>query len=202
MPESGAIDFYFDFSSPYGYFAAEGLEKVVAPFGRTVRWHPVLIGVVMQQTGARPLAGIPVKGDYMVHDCDRLARFMEIPWSVPEPFPVSTADAARAFYALERDNPDRAVDFAKATYRAYFGHGRDITAEGVLREIVDAVDGDGDAVLRAAQSPEIRNRLRQEIAESVERGVFGSPFVFVDGERFWGSDRLWMIKRWLKRGGW
>jgi 2-hydroxychromene-2-carboxylate isomerase len=61
---------------------------------------------------------------------------------------------------------------------------------------------DRDALLAAVQDPAIKERLKRETSEAMERGVFGSPFIFVDGEGFWGSDRLWMVKRWLKSGGW
>jgi 2-hydroxychromene-2-carboxylate isomerase len=202
MSASDPIDFYFDFSSPYGYFAAVGLEDVVAPFGRTVRWHPILIGVAMQTTGAVPLANIPVKGDYMERDCSRLARFMDVPWVVPEDFPISTANAARAFYAIDDNDPAQAITFAKAAYRTYFGDGKSIQSADVVADIAASVGADRDAVLAAIASPEIKARLKAEIDASIERGVFGSPFVFVDDEPFWGSDRFWMIKRWLKAGGW
>ncbi len=202
---SDPIDFYFDFSSPYGYFAAQGLEKVVAPFDRIVRWHPILIGVVMQKTGAEPLANVPMKGDYMARDCERLARFMDVPWQIPEPFPVSTVTAARAFYGLEqKDGGDqtRAVAFAKQVYRAYFAAGQNISDTSVVGEVLTSVSGGDTNIEHMVSDPSVKARLRAEIETSMERGVFGSPFVLVDDEPFWGADRFWMIKRWLKRGGW
>jgi len=202
MPGTDPIDFYFDFSSPYGYFAAEGLEDVVKPYGRSVRWHPVLIGVAMKRTGAQPLANIPVKGDYMTQDCNRLARFMNVPWCVPPVFPVSTADAARAFYAIDHHDQEQAKAFAKGIYRSYFGEGLDITDASLIQETADQVGANGQQVISDMQTPAVKDRLRKEINDSIDRGVFGSPFVIVDGEAFWGSDRFWMIKRWLKSGGW
>lgn len=202
MSKINPIDFYFDFSSPYGYFAAEGLEEVVAPFNRTIRWHPILIGVVMQKTGAVPLAEIPIKGDYMERDCNRLARFMNIPWSLPEQFPSSTANAARAFYGIDENDQKLAKTFAKAVYRRYFGEGKDIQSVEVIADIAQSVGADRGETLSAMESSDVKSRLRDEINKSIERNVFGSPFVIVDDEPFWGSDRFWMIKRWLKSGGW
>ena len=202
VSKADPIDFYFDFSSPYGYFAAEGLESVVAPFGRTISWHPILIGVAMKNTGAVPLANIPVKGDYMERDCNRLARFMGVPWTIPEIFPISTANAARAFYAIDDHDHTSAKTFARAVYRAYFGEGRRIQDAEIVADIAQSVGEDRADILDAVKRPEIKDRLKLEIDNSIERGVFGSPFVIVDGEPFWGSDRFWMIKRWLKSGGW
>ena len=202
MSSSNPIDFYFDFSSPYGYFAAEGLEDVVAPYNRTIRWHPILIGVAMKETGAVPLAGVPVKGDYLLYGCARLARFMDIPWTLPGDFPISTANAARAFYVIDDVDPDQAKDFARAVYRTYFGEGKNIQGVEAVADIADSVGADRGHVLDAIKTPEAKTRLKDEIDTSIERGVFGSPFVIVDDEQFWGSDRFWMIKRWLRSGGW
>ena len=69
------IDFYFDFSSPYGYFASQKIEALAEKHGRTVDWHPMLLGVVFKQTGAAPLTEIPVKGPYSKRDFARSARF-------------------------------------------------------------------------------------------------------------------------------
>ena len=65
---SHSIDFYFDFSSPYGYLAAQKIDALAAKYGRTVNWRPMLLGVVFRQTGMAPLTQIPIKGDYSRRD--------------------------------------------------------------------------------------------------------------------------------------
>ena len=77
---SNPIEFYFDFSSPYAYFAAQKIDELIEGFDRTVEWKPMLLGVALKQTGSQPLAHIPMKGEYCVHDWERLARFQELPW--------------------------------------------------------------------------------------------------------------------------
>jgi len=57
-------------------------------------------------------------------------------------------------------------------------------------------------LLAAVQDPAVKERLKRETTAALKKGVFGSPYFIVDGEPFWGSDRMWMIKRWLKSGGW
>jgi 2-hydroxychromene-2-carboxylate isomerase len=69
------IDFYFDFSSPYGYLAAQKIEALAAKHGREVDWHPVLLGVIFKETGSAPLTMVPLKGDYSRRDFERSARF-------------------------------------------------------------------------------------------------------------------------------
>lgn len=199
---SDPIQFYFDFSSPYGYFAALKIDDIAAPFEREVTWKPMMLGAAMKVTGSKPLAEIEIKGDYCRHDWDRLARYMEVPWTMPDPFPVATLAAARAFYWLDDQNPDLAKKFGLAVFDTYFGQGRDITEPETVAGIAEPLGVDKDALLAAVQDPDVKQRLKDETTQAIERGVFGSPYIIIDGEPFWGADRFWMIRRWLKSGGW
>ncbi|MDA1089099.1 MAG: 2-hydroxychromene-2-carboxylate isomerase [Proteobacteria bacterium] len=199
---SDPIQFYFDFSSPYGYFAALKIDDLAASFDRDVVWRPMMLGAAMKVTGAQPLADVAIKGDYCKNDWDRLARFMEVPWTMPDPFPIATLAAARAFYWLDDLDPAWAKRFALAAYDTYFGQGQDITAPEVVADVAEPLGIDRNALLAAVQDQVIKQRLKDETAKAIEAGVFGSPFFLIDGESFWGADRLWMIRRWLKSGGW
>ncbi len=199
---SDPIRFYFDLSSPYGYFAALKIDELAAGLSREVAWYPMMLGAAMKVTGSKPLAEIAIKGDYCIHDWDRLARFMEVPWTMPKKFPIATLAASRAFYWLVDDDPDLAKRLALAAYDNYFGQGRDITEAETVAKIAEPLGIDRDALLAAVQDPGIKQRLKDETDAAIDAGVFGSPYFIVDGEPFWGADRFWMIKRWLKSGGW
>ncbi len=80
------IDFYFDYSSPYAYIAAQQIETLAARHGRSVDWHPILLGAIFPTTGGMPLVDIPLKGDYSRHDFARSARFAGVPFSMPPVF--------------------------------------------------------------------------------------------------------------------
>jgi 2-hydroxychromene-2-carboxylate isomerase len=135
-------------------------------------------------------------------DWERLASFMKISWKMPENFPVAALAASRAFYWLVDDDPILAKRLALATYDNYFGHGRDITNTQTMADIVEPLGVNRDELLIALEEPINKQRLKDETSKAIDAGVFGSPFFIIDGELFWGSDRLWMIKRWLKSGGW
>src|SRR3954470_22050117 len=121
------IDFYFDFSSPYGYFGAMRIDELAARHGRQVNWHPVLLGVVFKTTGGAPLPTIPIKGEYSLHDFARSARFYGIPFQLPAVFPIASQASARAvMWARAEGGPAKAVELAKALYRAYFVDGVNI----------------------------------------------------------------------------
>ena len=195
------IDFYFDFSSPYGYLGAEKIDDIAARHGRVVEWHPILLGVVFRATGGAPLTEIPIKGDYSKHDFARSARFLGVPFKFPSRFPLATHNAARAFLWLtDRDNT-LAKNFARAVYRAYFAEDTDIANTDNLLGIADSMGVDRPSLQQAMADPAVKERLRAENDAALARGVFGSPFFFVDGEPFWGSDRLPQIERWLETGG-
>ena len=201
MPEP--IAFYFDFSSPYAYFAAQKIDEVAMEFGgREVEWKPFLLGVAMKTTKNEPLAHQPMKGEYSEQDWDRLARFMKVPWKMPVHFPIASLTPARAYYwILDRDK-DLAKEFARACFHSYYAEGSDIRSVDVIVEIGKSVGLDGDELRDAVRDGEIKERLKDETWAAVQAGVFRSPFFIVDGEKFWGSDRIWMIKRWLKTSGW
>jgi 2-hydroxychromene-2-carboxylate isomerase len=195
------LDFYFDFSSPYGYLASTQIEALAGRHGRAVVWRPILLGVIFKTTGQSPLAGQPVRGPYHMHDFARSARRLAVPFALPDPFPFQSLAAARATYALEEGDPRRAR-LARAVYAAAFGAGRDVRAPEAVAEIAAGVGLDADATLAAMQDPAVKERLRTANEAAMARGVFGSPFVFVDGEPFWGSDRLAQVEEWLQTGGW
>jgi len=196
------MKFYFDFSSPYGYFAAQKIDETAAEFNRDVLWRPMMLGPALKETNNLPLTEQPIKGGYCKRDWDRLARFMDVPWTMPDPFPIATLSAARAFYWIDGQNSGKAKNFARAAFHTYFGEGRDITDAETVAAIAEPLGIDRDALLAAVQDPAIKQRLKDETGLAIEAGVFGSPFFIIDGEPFWGADRLWMIRRWLKTGGW
>lgn len=199
---SEPIDFYFDFSSPYRYFAAHRIDPLAAAFGRETRWHPMLLGVALKESGNTPLIEQPMKGAYMAHDCPRVARLMDLPWRLPDPFPITSLAPARAFYWLSDRDGESAKAFAQSVFSAYFGDGLDISRAEAVADVGEGCGIRRDELLAAIQDPEIKDRLRAETADAIGCGVFGSPFFFVDREPFWGSDRLWMVERWLATGGW
>ena len=199
---SDSLDFYFDFSSPYGYLASERIDGIAAKHGRGVTWRPMLLGAVFQKIGGSPLVNQPMKGPYSQHDMLRSARLHGITFNVPDNFPVNSIAACRAYYWLADGDAAKAHDFAQALYRGYFVENRDLSQPETVVAAAQALGMDGDALVAAVQDQAIKDRLRAENDAALDRGVFGSPTVFVGDEMFWGHDRLEMIDRWLETGGW
>jgi 2-hydroxychromene-2-carboxylate isomerase len=196
------IDFYFDFSSPYGFLAAQKIEALAAKYDRTVEWHPMLLGVVFKETGAAPLTMVPLKGDYSRRDFERSARFHGIAgFRMPPKFPIASQAPARIVLWAKMRDPALSARVLKALYRAFFTEGLDISDPDVAASVA-AREGIDAAEARAAiDDPAIKDALKREVEQAIARGVFGSPFIFVDGEPFWGLDRFDQVERWLATGG-
>lgn len=198
------LAFYFDFISPYGYFASLRVEELAARHGRQVDWRPMLLGVaVLKVMGLKPLLDTPLKGDYVRRDVLRHARRYGIPLgrdlnaSVGNPLPP-----ARAFYWVKKNCPGLEVPLARALFHAFWAEGRDLSTP----EAVAAVPLPGGLspaeIAMGAASDEAATLLRNAVAASIKAGIFGSPTIVVDGEPFWGADRLGEVEEWLAQGGW
>jgi len=199
---SDPIDFYFDFSSPYGYFAAAKIDAIAARHGRAVTWRPILLGAVFKVTGQQPLPTIPLKSVYAQRDIERSARLFGLPFKLPTKFPIASTAACRAFYSVTDRDPALAKRLALALYEAYFAQDRDISSPEVTLDVGANLDIDRDALGLVLNDAALRNKLRQEVDAAIDRGVFGSPYIVIDDEPFWGSDRLDQVEKWLATEGW
>ena len=196
------IDFYFDFSSPYGYFASARIDGLAAKYGREVAWRPILLGAAFKVTGQQPLATIPLKGDYAKHDLARTARLIGVPFKFPSRFPIATQAPSRAYYWLHDKDCRLAMKVAQTLYHGYFAEDLDISSPAVTADVAARLGVGREALLAALGDPAVKDRLKIEVDAAIARGVFGSPYIVIDGEPFWGADRLDQVEKWLATGGW
>jgi 2-hydroxychromene-2-carboxylate isomerase len=195
------IDFYFDFSSPYSYIAAQWIDALANRHGRAVRWHAVLLGATFQAAELRPPVAHPIKGEYAYRDFARSARFAGVPYVQPQPFPIPTQNAARVFGWLnDSAEPALAMAWARAALRAYFTEGVALDNPAALKALAARQGLDADAAEAAWGDPTWKLRLKQVNEAAIAAGVFGAPFFIIDGEPFWGNDRRAQIERWLSDG--
>ena len=202
MTSRAPIDFYFEFSSPYGYIASQLAEDFEKRVGRELRWRPFLLGPVFKITGQPPLVEIPMKGEYSKRDFLRSARMHGVAYRHPAKFPIGTVAAMRAFYWVHDRDPALARTLAKALYAAFFVDGIDISAPAAVIDIAKNVGVDAAALAAALEDPVLKERAKKEVDAAIASNVFGSPFFIVDGEPFWGVDRMPMVEQWIAKGGW
>jgi len=193
-----AVDFYFDFSSPYSYIASEWVEAVAARHGRAVNWHAILLGATFQAAELKSPVAHPLKREYSLRDFARSAKFAGVPMVQPNKFPIPTQNAARVFWWLhDSQTRERAVAWAHAGLRAYFTRGVDLSDAAALRELAAASGVSPAEAERAWTDPLYKERLKRENDAAIAAGIFGAPFFIVDGEPFWGNDRRAQIESWL-----
>jgi 2-hydroxychromene-2-carboxylate isomerase len=198
------LDFYFDFISPYGYFAASVIDKIGEKHGIPVAWRAFnMRSVVSKKMGiTQPIFAQPLKGPYFQQDVPRMARWFGLPMNPANIAEFNPVPAERAFWVLHDQDPALAKAFAVEVYRLVFAAGIAPSQPGEVAEIARQLGADGEQILQAIQGDAAKQRLVDETENAVAAGVWGTPTFKVDDQLFWGSDRLWMVDEWLARGGW
>lgn len=193
------IRFYFDFASPFAYFSVSEIESIGREFDRVVEWKPVLMWAILKAHGIFPPMESSVKREYLVRDMKRSAAFMNIPYRHPVKLPLSSHLAARLHHSLANE-PARARALADRLFQAFFREQQDISDEGVLIRIASEVGLDEDRAIGGMRGVAAREMLEQAVAEAIDAGVVGSPFFLVEGEGFFGADRLPQLRWHLAEG--
>jgi 2-hydroxychromene-2-carboxylate isomerase len=195
-----ALDFWFDFASTYSYLAAARIRALAAAAKVQVRFRPFLLGPIFKANGwdTSPFNLYEAKGRYMWRDMERLAAGLNLPFRRPDPFPQNSLLAARV--ALVGLAQGWGEDFSVAVFHAQFVEDGRIDEPHTLAEILSFLNVDAQAALEAAQSDDIKLRLRSEVEAAQRLGIFGAPsFTTADGELFWGNDRLEQALAWARR---
>ncbi len=198
------LEFFFDCSSPWTYLAFSRVEDVAKRAGAEIEWRPVLVGGIFNKVNeavyearANPH---PVKSRYYVKDLQDWARFCGVKIGQPKVFPVRAVDVMRG--AIHAQDEGKLVPYARAAFEAYWGDLKDISQPDVLNEMCGKVGLDWEAYQAAIKSDAVKARLRDNTEEVIERGGFGSPTMFVNGDdMYFGNDRLELVEDALKRAG-
>jgi 2-hydroxychromene-2-carboxylate isomerase len=202
------IDFYFDFISPFGYFGSLRVEALAAKYHRTVDWHAMLLGVsVLKAMGLKPILETPLKGPYSVREGERYARLhgLKMKRRIDSP-QMDPRACGQAFYWCKAHRPGSEPRLAAALLHAYWAEGLDLAAADAVADVAAGAGFDRaefcDEMRAAIGTDESRALLRKAVERSLERGVFGSPTLVIDGEPFWGVQSFELAERWLATGGW
>ena len=199
---SRTIDYYFAPQSPWTYLGHQRFATMAQAAGATIRMLPVdLGGKVFPISGGLPLPKrAPQRQAYRLLELKRYSDYLQMPLH-PQPkyFPVSGDDAACLIIAVDlHDGTAAAMQLAGAVLAAVWAQERNIADEKVLAELL-AEQGLDAKRLEQAFSQTVRERYEDNTQQAIDAGVFGAPSYVIDGEIFWGQDRLDFVERKLKK---
>lgn len=198
---SKTIQYFFAPQSPYVYLGHERLLKLAAQYGAMIEPKPFDIGAVFAESGGLPLAKrAPQRQAYRLQELERWSQHLGLPIKLhPKFFPVDqTAASLLLIAAREQGGADQALELATAITRAVWAEERNIADPATLEQLAGDAGFDGAALLAASQTPEVRQKYEGFTKEALDAGVFGAPWYVVDGQGFWGQDRLDFVERLLQ----
>jgi 2-hydroxychromene-2-carboxylate isomerase len=183
------VTFYFDLGSPYAYLTAERISGLFSEAGlEQPEWQPVLLGGLFRTFGRDSWANGPGRAEGIAEVERRAAAYGLPPLAWPEPWPGNTLFAMRV--ATFAKQTGRTVSFALAAFRQAFAAGRDLSEPDNVLIAAAACELHPRALLKAVETKGVKNALREATERAGELGVSGVPALAVDGEVFWGDDRL------------
>jgi len=191
-----AIDFYFDYASPFAYLAATQLPRVIAHTGAEVTLRPLLLGGLFRSLGT---ANVPLfamsdaKRQYQLQHLTRAAAEWQVPFRFATRFPMNTVKALRLTTLAP---PERQLELALAIFTAFWADDRDISSDEVLLDVVEKTGVD-QALLGKLDDSATKQRLREATDAASALGIFGVPTIIYGSQPFWGQDNIELVARLL-----
>lgn len=194
------VDYYFTPQSPWTYLGHERFARMARAAGASVNLLPADYGKVFPVSGGLPLGQrAPQRQAYRLVELARFSKQLKMPLNLkPKFFPVSGDDAARLIIAVnQRDGADAAMKLGGAIFAAVWAQDRNIADAAVLQQLL-AEAGLPAGRLEQSRSAEVQQQYEANTARAIEIGVFGAPSYVIDGDIFWGQDRLEFVEQALR----
>lgn len=186
---SKSLEFYFDFGSPTAFLAHKKLGQLQQQYGPTVEYKPMLLGGIFKATGNVSPVTIPAKGQYMLaHDLPRFAKRYSTVLNMNPFFPINTLNLMRGAIAAAR--LDCMEAYTNTVYDAVWVEAKNMGDAEVVIEHLKGAELDAEAIVALSQEADVKAELIANTEAAVERGVFGAPTFFLNGEMYFGQDRL------------
>jgi 2-hydroxychromene-2-carboxylate isomerase len=195
------ITCYFTTVSPWAYIGHELFLQIAREHDVAIDWKPVNLGEIFPQTGGLPLAKRPpARQRYRMCELQRWREKRGMNFHLhPKHWPFDCALADRSVIAVVQSGKDAATYIGRV-FKAVFEEERDCADEQVLGELLRSCGHDAQSILAATRGDKTEAAYKANIAEALAAGVFGSPTYILDGELFWGQDRLELLHDALRSG--
>ncbi len=187
------VDFYWDIGSTNTYFALHLIRPIASRHGATLVMHPFNLGYVFRHHNYALVDEPATKHANRVRDLERWAEKYQLPFRMPDAFPIKSSRALRGAIAMRKW--DRENAFIDAIFRRYWEENDASIADYAgLREVAAALDVNPDDFEAEAESDDVKQALIDSTQAGLGRGVFGAPSFIVGGELYWGKDRMEFIE--------
>lgn len=193
---TASVDYCFSVASPWTYLGSARFIDMVDRYRLHVNVQPLDYTRVFASTGGLAYEKrAPQRREYRQVELARWREHLDIPPTLePRYYPVDRSPASYLLIAA-RAQPRQALSLSHAILRTIWCDDGDISDWRVLRSLCEEVGLDGGALVEAAQQPEVAARYWQDTDAAIAAGVFGAPSYLIDGEVFWGQDRLAFVER-------
>jgi len=198
---SGTIDYYYSTRSIYAYFGAERIVVLARSAGRVLMHKPIDLSRVVPASGSSAFGQRSVgnKNYFFGREIERWSEFLAIPALVDPVHHVGDRTWPSGFVIAAQQQGADVDALHVAILRALWQDDRDIGDTDVLAQIAREAGLDPLPLRRAAQDAAVQQEFARNSEDAVACGVFGSPTYIVDGEMFYGQDRLMMVERAMKQ---
>ena len=191
------LDFWFSIGSTYTYLSVSRLSEIEKEHQVSFNWNPFSVRKLMMEMNNIPFTPPEkkVKSDYMWRDIERRAKNYNLSPKIPAPYPLKNFDLANqiAVYGIEEGWCD---EYVKLTYKYWFESGIEAGSEKCLNKVSKDMGIDVNDLIEKSNTDTIIQRYNTQTDMARELGIFGSPSFIVNGEIFWGDDRLEDAIKW------
>ena len=187
---SKTIEFLFDVGSPFSYLAYHRLPTFAKEHGASIIWTPVLVAGIFQATSNRSPVEVPAKAMYTLLDLQRWAKEFGVQFQINPNFPIHTLQLMRAAVALQMQDEAAFQRYLSAIFHAMFGQPRNLSEPAEIASVLSEAGFNPVQWLSLSADQAVKDKLKENTANAVARGVFGVPTFFVGEQMFWGQDRL------------
>jgi 2-hydroxychromene-2-carboxylate isomerase len=193
---ASSITFYFDFNSTFSYIAIHKIDELAAQYGRTVDWRVISLGHLFHAQNIVPPPTIPAKFKYLARDFTRSCEFAGLPSALPQNFPPDVKFSRLMFWALKAKDDVLARHFAKVISMAIFGRGEEVVTPEQIAQVCHDIPGvTVESIQAAATDRAAKRAIIDALDAAVADGMVGAPYFVLDGEPFWGADRMDQLER-------
>ena len=183
-----SLDFYFDFISPYSYFAHKEIIKIEKKNSIKVKYKPILLGGLHNLHGIKAPAFIPAKAKHMIRDCKLIAEKNGIIFKFNSYFPIKSLNLMRGVFVAEEDNFKSY--YIENIFNSIWQDGLNMNDENIIQKVLKNLNVNPKTFFLRSTSSSIKELLKTKTGDAYNKGIFGAPSFVVNNKIFWGLDRI------------